>query len=66
MSEQLLSDVEAQLQASVRSFVEKEIVPHAQSWDRSGRYPLELFTKFGELGWLGTAFPEYVGGSGGG
>ncbi len=66
MSKQLLSEVEAQLQASVRSFVEKEIIPHAQSWDRSGRYPRELFAKFGELGWLGTAFPESVGGSAGG
>ncbi len=56
----------AAFRETVRSFVMKEIVPNADRWDRAARYPTELFGKLGELGWLGTAFPEEVGGSGGG
>ncbi len=62
----LMDEVQGQLQASVRTFVEREILPNAERWDRQGRYPRELFPRFGELGWLGTAFSEEVGGSGGG
>ncbi len=66
MTDALLSETEAQLRAQVRAFVQREIEPHAAAWDREGRAPRELFARFGELGWLGTAFPEEVGGSGGG
>ena len=54
------------LRDAVRAFVKREIAPHAATWDREGRYPRELLTRFGELGWLGTAFGVEVGGSGGG
>lgn len=65
MNTGLLSEEEIQFRDSVRTFVKKEITPHADAWDRAERYPRELFMRFGELGWLGTAFPEEVGGSGG-
>ena len=60
------SDEQIHFQRQVRSFVDREIVPNAQAWDREERYPKELFEKIGELGWLGIAFPESVQGSGGG
>ncbi|MBI5529444.1 MAG: acyl-CoA dehydrogenase family protein [Deltaproteobacteria bacterium] len=66
MSDALLADHEAQFQDAVRAFTAREITPHAAAWDRAGRYPRELFARLGALGWLGTAFPEDVGGSGGG
>ncbi len=61
-----LSSEEIQFRDAVRAFVEKEITPNATRWDMEERYPQELFQKLGELGWLGAAFPEEVGGSGGG
>jgi alkylation response protein AidB-like acyl-CoA dehydrogenase len=61
----LAADV-AQFRDAVRAFVEKEIKPNATRWDLGERYPTELFKAFGGLGWLGTAFPEEIGGSGGG
>ena len=61
----LLDPTEAELQRTVRAFVDKEVLPQAAKWDEAGRYPRELLLRFGELGWLGTAFPESVGGSGG-
>ncbi len=66
MSDALLSAAEAQFRTSVRRYVDKNITPFAGAWDRNGKYPRELLARFGELGWLGTAFPEDVGGSGGG
>ena len=66
MSDSFLEPEEIQFRDTVRAFVDKEIVPNATRWDLEEQYPQELFRTFGELGWLGTAFPEAVGGSGGG
>lgn len=66
MSDALLSVDERQFRDSVRAFVEREIAPQATRWDLEERYPRELLRRFGELGWLGTGFPEHCGGSGGG
>ncbi len=66
MSDALLSVDERQFRDSVRAFVEREIAPQATHWDLEERYPRELLRRFGELGWLGTGFPEDCGGSGGG
>ncbi len=66
MSDALLLADERQFRDSVRVFAEREITPHATRWDLEERYPRELLRRFGELGWLGTGFPEEYGGSGGG
>jgi hypothetical protein len=60
-----LSDEQRELQRTLREFVTKEIAPIAAASDAEERYPLELFPKLGELGYLGLRFPEEVGGSGG-
>jgi alkylation response protein AidB-like acyl-CoA dehydrogenase len=65
MSDPTLGSTEIEFQNAVRAFVDKEIRPNATRWDLEERYPRELFRTFGELGWLGTAFPEKFGGSGG-
>jgi alkylation response protein AidB-like acyl-CoA dehydrogenase len=54
-----------QLRASVRAFVEREIAPHAEEWERAGDFPDWVFTKLGEQGYLGLSYPEEVGGQGG-
>ncbi|MCC6211052.1 MAG: acyl-CoA dehydrogenase family protein [Burkholderiales bacterium] len=66
MSDALLAMEERQFRDSVRSFVEREIAPQATRWDLEERYPRPLLRRFGELGWLGTGFPEEYGGAGGG
>ena len=53
------------LRESLRSFVEKEIRPHAPEWEEAEEFPLELFTRMGELGFLGLSYPEEYGGQGG-
>ncbi|MBI5481109.1 MAG: acyl-CoA dehydrogenase family protein [Deltaproteobacteria bacterium] len=66
MTDALLAEHEIQLQEAARAFVAREITPNVAAWDRARRTPRELLARMGELGWLGTAFPEEVGGSGGG
>ena len=52
-----------QLRQTVRRFVEREIVPHVDAWERQGSFPRELYRKAGELGLLGLGFPEDYGGT---
>lgn len=49
----------------VRRFVEAEILPHQDIWERNGELPRELHRKAGALGLLGLGFPESAGGAGG-
>ncbi len=49
---------------SVQDFARREIAPFAEESDREERYPLQLFKKAGEVGYLGARFPEEYGGSG--
>ncbi|CAJ1494631.1 acyl-CoA dehydrogenase family protein [[Mycobacterium] kokjensenii] len=53
------------LRGTVRGFVEREITPNVDEWERTGELPRELHRKAAEVGLLGAGFPEEVGGSGG-
>ena len=48
----------------MRSFVERELAPHASEWESAQAFPRALFARAGELGLFGLKFPEEVGGSG--
>ncbi|MFA5786905.1 MAG: acyl-CoA dehydrogenase family protein [Actinomycetota bacterium] len=48
---------------AVRSFVEKELLPHAEEWDKEQAFPREVFNRFGELGFFGLKYPAAYGGS---
>lgn len=54
-----------ELRATVRGFVEREVLPNLDGWEREGELPRDLHKKAGALGLLGIQFPEAVGGSGG-
>lgn len=49
---------------SVRSFVEREVLPCAEELDQHGVFPERLFRRLGELGYFGLRYPETVGGQG--
>ena len=54
-----------QLRKSVRTFAEREILPHVDEWETAGELPRELSRRAAEAGLLGVGFPEDVGGEGG-
>ena len=49
---------------SVRAFVEKEIVPHHEQWERDGQVSREVWTRAGEAGLLCFDVEEEYGGAG--
>ncbi|HEY7048130.1 MAG TPA: acyl-CoA dehydrogenase family protein [Jatrophihabitantaceae bacterium] len=49
---------------AVRTFLDKEVVPHYLDWERDGLTPREVFTAAGRNGFLGMAIPEQYGGGG--
>jgi citronellyl-CoA dehydrogenase len=50
---------------SVHQFLEQEVVPHVDEWERNELFPREIYKRCGELGFLGAHYPEDVGGHGG-
>jgi acyl-CoA dehydrogenase len=54
-----------QLRKTVRSFAEREILPHVDEWERIGELPRELHRRAGATGLLGAGLPESAGGGGG-
>lgn len=55
----------AALRAAAAEFVRREVVPHLQEWEDAGEIPRALHRTAGDLGLIGAAFPEEVGGGGG-
>jgi len=53
------------LQASARTFVEREVTPHLQEWEDAGEIPRSLHLSAAKAGLLGLGFPEDAGGEGG-
>ncbi|HEY3701267.1 MAG TPA: acyl-CoA dehydrogenase family protein [Acidimicrobiales bacterium] len=50
---------------TVRDFVEREIEPHVDRWEREGAFPAhELFPKLGAVGLLGLEYDPSYGGQG--
>ncbi|MFL5421428.1 MAG: acyl-CoA dehydrogenase family protein [Myxococcales bacterium] len=57
------TESQRKLVAMVRDFCIREVKPHAQQWDKDERFPREVVSQLGELGLLGMAVPEELGGS---
>jgi alkylation response protein AidB-like acyl-CoA dehydrogenase len=52
------------IQQSIREFAEKEILPYVMKWDEEQIFPREVYTKLGEMGFMGILVPEEFGGAG--
>ncbi len=57
-----LNDEQRMFKDTLRSFVEKEIIPVAQEWEATDRYPTEIVDTMKELGLFGITIPEEYGG----
>jgi alkylation response protein AidB-like acyl-CoA dehydrogenase len=58
------TEEQQQIRELARAFAENELRPHAEAWDREGRFPREVISKLGELGFLGMLIPEEYDGLG--
>ncbi len=58
------SETQNMVAASAKEFAEQYIRPFIMEWDESQTFPLEVFKKAGEMGFMGVLVPEKLGGSG--
>ncbi len=49
---------------SFKSFLQKEVVPHINKWEKDGTVERFIWKKFGEMGYFGLNQPEEYGGLG--
>ncbi|SEM16869.1 hypothetical protein SAMN04487910_4301 [Aquimarina amphilecti] len=49
---------------SLKDFLQKEVVPHIDKWEKTGDIERFIWEKFGEMGYFGIAYPEEYGGLG--
>lgn len=49
---------------SFQEFLQKEVVPHIEKWEKTGTIERFIWKKFGEMGYFGLNYPEKYGGMG--
>jgi alkylation response protein AidB-like acyl-CoA dehydrogenase len=52
------------IRQSARDFARTHILPYVMEWDESQHFPIDLFHKMGEFGFLGVLVPESYQGAG--
>lgn len=58
------SETQKMIADSIRDFAEQNIRPNIMEWDEKQHFPVDLFKKLGEMGYMGVLVPEEYGGSG--
>ena len=59
-----LTDVQKEIVATVRDFVEKDVIPVANELEHKDEYPAEIVQKMKDIGLFGLKIPEQYGGLG--
>ncbi|WP_459547058.1 acyl-CoA dehydrogenase family protein [Nocardia sp. X0981] len=59
-----LTEVQTQMLATVRSFVDREIIPYAQHLEHADTYPADIVAGMKEMGLFGITIDEKYGGLG--
>ena len=59
-----LTEEQQSVQKMVRKFVDKEIIPYIQEWDRNGEFQPSIMKRLAELQLMGVCIPEEYGGAG--
>ena len=57
------SETQTLIAQSIRDFAEKNIRPYIMEWDEAQTFPIPLFKKLGEMGFMGVLVPHELGGS---
>ena len=64
MERTLYVDEHEALRTSFRSWLDRDVVPHHEAWEREGIVPRSVFTEAGRHGFLAFDVPEELGGGG--
>ncbi len=58
------NETQSLIAQSIKDFAEKNIRPFIMEWDEAQIFPIPLFKKLGEMGFMGILVPTELGGSG--
>lgn len=59
-----ITETQKMIAESIRDFAKLNITPFMNEWDENQIFPVSLFKKIGEMGFMGALVPEVYGGSG--
>jgi alkylation response protein AidB-like acyl-CoA dehydrogenase len=59
-----LTEIQQEILSTVKQFVDKEIIPHAQTLEHDDAYPQDIVDGMKEMGLFGLTIPEEFGGLG--
>lgn len=62
MNSTYFSEEHELFRASFKDFLQKEVVPHIEKWEKTGTIERFIWKKFGEMGFLGLTYSETYGG----
>jgi alkylation response protein AidB-like acyl-CoA dehydrogenase len=62
MSTRYFTEEHELFRQSLKDFLQKEVVPHIEKWEKTGHIERFIWEKFGEMGFFGIAYPEEYGG----
>jgi len=58
------TETQEMIAQSIRDFAKQHITPFMMDWDEKQIFPVDLFHKLGDMGFMGVFVPEKYGGSG--
>jgi|YelNatPaOPRAMG01_1025707.scaffolds.fasta_scaffold32844_4 alkylation response protein AidB-like acyl-CoA dehydrogenase len=59
-----LTEAQKMFQEAIKEFAQKEVAPLVDQAEKTSSFPVQLFPKMGQLGYLCARYPEKYGGSG--
>ena len=62
MSSMYFTEEHQLFRKSLQDFLQKEVVPHIEKWESTGEIERFIWTRVGEMGFFGMAYPEEYGG----
>ncbi len=62
MSSMYFTEEHELFRKSFQEFLQKEVVPHIDKWEKTGTIERFIWEKFGEMGYFGLNYPEQYGG----
>ncbi len=62
MNSMYFTEEHESFRASFKEFLQKEVVPHVEKWEKTGTIERFIWKKFGEMGYFGLNTPEEYGG----
>lgn len=62
MTDLFLTEDHKVFRKTFRDFLQKEVVPHIDKWEKTGTIERFIWKKFGDMGYFGLIYPEQYGG----